>query len=42
MKAWLPVSLGVVLAGCQNAAPELTTTAPDVPVAVSVAVGGVT
>lgn len=42
MKAWLPVSLGVVLAGCRStAAPELAAP-PEVPVAVSVAVGGVT
>ncbi len=41
MKAWLPVSLGVVLAGCQGVAPE-PAASPDVPVAVSVAVGGVT
>ncbi len=41
MRAWFPLSLGVVLAGCQS-----TTSAPavvsNVPVQVSVAVGGIT
>jgi len=41
MRTWVPVSLGVVLAACQSVAPELAAL-PEVPVAVTIAVGGVT